>query len=735
MKRGEIVLAGFADAVPVACGMLASVCAVMTAYRIGFSLVPLILFCVFSALLLSFWMNVPRYGFGFGALFLTCVVMLCAFRMQRIGEGAVIFAYRLLDMMPEALGKLFDMAALENAAAPIADPESALTLFLMLLAGLNGVILAFSLIRSKTVLLPLLIPLPMLLAALVYTNMQPAIWTIVLTGVYLGYALIGNGLRKSEAPGRGALFAILAPALLALSLVILALFPQKSFDPVPSESRRDWFADRISPVTDAVMSWVGVKNPKNVDLLKTDDRENDDAKRFIIYARKGTYLLRTHSYGAYKNSGWRAAERYDGDWDSMRALGERQETADATMWILDSVSDERVAPYAWTDEPVSSDPNEQTGTPQAEEYHIRSGGWRDYGWRYSPRYGTKPKTATEAERRYYNDFAMKRYVMEDGEEKQALLAIAARAGIRKSGDVLETANAVAAFVRNSGTYTLTPGKTPGGEDFVLYFLTEGHEGYCVHFASATTAILQALDCPARYTVGYYVEVPAEMSGEKMIVTGNEAHAWTEVYVPGLGWVPIESTPGRASDREPGTGAANAPASPTVSPSARPTSEPTPAVQTAEPTAAPLTPEPTNAIEPAPKPTPKPQSPPQSGGTGDDPAQSVKKRGSARWILIPLVPLVWTGAGIVVRRRREARFRNPDVRRSIPDMAQYLKKLERFGIPKDPDAEDWALEAAFSNHKMKAEHKTLLKRVHTAQQTLYTDRRLRGFLLRWVLFVI
>ena len=468
MKRGEIVLAGIADAVPVACGMIASVCAAMTAYQIGFSLVPLITFCVFSALLLSFWMNVPRYGFGFGALFLTCVIMLCAFRMQRIGEGAVTCVYRLLDTMPESLKKLFDMEALANTAAQIEDPESALTLFLMVIAAVNGVILAFSLIRSKTVLLPLLIPLPMLLASLVYTNLQPAIWTMLLTCVYFGYALLGNGLRKGETPGRGALFVCLAPALLALGLILLAIFPQKNFDPVPADARRNWLADRISPITDTVMSWVGVRNPKNVDLANTGDRENDDTELFTVYARQGTYLLRTHSYGAYKNSRWRAAQRYGGEWDSMKALGDRQGTADGVMWVLNAMSNERIAPYAWTDEPVSSDPDEQTGIPQAEEYFIRSGGWRDYGWRYASRYATKPKNVTEAERRYYTDFAMKQYVMPDGEEKQALLAIAKRAGIKKSDDALKTANAVAAFVRDSGVYTLTPGKMPKGKDCAVF---------------------------------------------------------------------------------------------------------------------------------------------------------------------------------------------------------------------------------------------------------------------------
>lgn len=741
MKRREIILVGVADAVPVACGMIATVCSMMTAYRIEFSLLPLILFCAFAALLLSFWMNVPRYGFGFGALFLTCVIMVCAFRMRQVGEGAVTFAYRFLDAVPDQFSRLFDLGSLTYAAAQVEDPKGCLTLFLMLLAAINGVVLAFALIRSKTVLLPLLLPLPMLLAGLAYTNMQPAIWTTVLIAVYFGYALTGNGLRKSEAPGRGALFAILAPALLLFALLVLAVFPQKSFDPITAESRRNYFADRLSPLTDTAMSWVGMKNPRDIDLMNTGDREDDDKQLFSVYAVQGTHLLRTHSYGAYRNSRWQAAPKYRGDWDSMQALGIRQEKTDTIMWIFDSISNERVAPYAWTDEPAYSDPAEQTGVPVAEESYIRAGGWKDYSWRYTAYYKTKPRSVTEEEREYYETFAKVQYVMADGAEKDALLSIAKEAGLKNTGDALETANAVAAYVRNSGTYSKTPGKTPRGRDFVLYFLTESHRGYCVHFASATTALLQAMGVPARYTVGYCAEVPPGMSREKLPVTGNDAHAWTEVYVPGLGWVPVDSTPGDAFTRSaegtasPQTGSqpTNKP-SPTASSAPASTPSPTPAAGTNEPTQKPAS-EPTEAPGRPEDPSPAPGVPENGGGEAPEGVRNTKKRGGARWILIPLVPALWTAAGIFVRKRREARFNNADVKRSIPDMARYLAKLERFGIRKDPDAEDWALEAAFSNHRMKAEHKELLRRVHAAQRALYTDKPARGFLLRWVLFVI
>ena len=458
--------------------------------------------------------------------------------------------------------------------------------------------------------------------------------------------------------------------------------------------------------------------------------------------------MRTHSYGAYRNNRWKKADAYKGEWNSMEALGRRQNKTDATMWIYDSLSGERIAPYAWTDEPTTSDPDELTGIPIAEESFIHAYGWRDYSWRYTAQYRTEPCDVTEAERDYYENYALKQYVMPDGEEKSALLDILNAAGLKDAGNALDTAKNVAAFVRDTGTYSLKPGNVPRGKDFVLYFLTENSEGYCVHFASATTALLQALGYPARYTVGYYVEISEEMSRSGLDVTGNDEHAWAEVYVLGVGWVPIESTPGRYDAQTAESGQTSAGQQQTSTPkpiqtpkptpvfspeiSFEPTQEPTP-VPTPEPTAEPTTdaatgPNGTEGQTPAPQEQNENGEPQGGGETG-------KKRGSAWWILIPLLPAAWVGTGLLIRRRREQRFRDPNVRRSIPEMAHYLDRLKRFGVKKDPDADEWALEAAFSNHKMQEEHRTLLRRVHAAQKAVYADKPALRFLLRWVLFLI
>ena len=103
-------------------------------------------------------------------------------------------------------------------------------------------------------------------------------------------------------------------------------------------------------------------------------------------------------------------------------------------------------------------------------------------------------------------------------------------------------------------YSLAPGKTPKGEDYIEYFLYENHKGYCAHYASAATIMLRVLRIPARYVEGYYInedminEAPiihkdVSNGGEQIQVTVEDvqAHSWVEIYIDGFGWLPLEFT--------------------------------------------------------------------------------------------------------------------------------------------------------------------------------------------------
>ena len=74
----------------------------------------------------------------------------------------------------------------------------------------------------------------------------------------------------------------------------------------------------------------------------------------------------------------------------------------------------------------------------------------------------------------------------------------------------------------------------------------------MHFASAGALILQSLGVPARYASGYVVEPSAfhkEKKGYQADVPDYNAHAWVEIYLENIGWVPVEMTPGYTNDRE------------------------------------------------------------------------------------------------------------------------------------------------------------------------------------------
>lgn len=104
----------------------------------------------------------------------------------------------------------------------------------------------------------------------------------------------------------------------------------------------------------------------------------------------------------------------------------------------------------------------------------------------------------------------------------------------------EMAQSIASYVRNSASYsTRTPRMPAAKTDFARWFLENSDTGYCVHFATAATVLLQAAGIPARYVTGYMTPVE---EGKPVTVYADQAHAWAEYWLPGFGWAILEATP-------------------------------------------------------------------------------------------------------------------------------------------------------------------------------------------------
>ena len=108
------------------------------------------------------------------------------------------------------------------------------------------------------------------------------------------------------------------------------------------------------------------------------------------------------------------------------------------------------------------------------------------------------------------------------------------------------ADKVKNYLSERMSYSLILDELPKGADPVEYAVTQGREGYCMHFASAAVMILRELGVPSRYVSGYVV-VPSDfeisVQGYKAEVTDYAAHAWVEIYLDNIGWIPYEMTPG------------------------------------------------------------------------------------------------------------------------------------------------------------------------------------------------
>ncbi|ALG67226.1 transglutaminase TgpA family protein [Beggiatoa leptomitoformis] len=94
-------------------------------------------------------------------------------------------------------------------------------------------------------------------------------------------------------------------------------------------------------------------------------------------------------------------------------------------------------------------------------------------------------------------------------------------------------------------YTLTP--LTINKDPVDEFLFETREGFCEHYAAAFTVLMRAAGIPARIVTGYQ---GGEFNsvGNYLVVRQRDAHAWSEIWIAGTGWVRIEPTGAVAPER-------------------------------------------------------------------------------------------------------------------------------------------------------------------------------------------
>ena len=147
---------------------------------------------------------------------------------------------------------------------------------------------------------------------------------------------------------------------------------------------------------------------------------------------------------------------------------------------------------------------------------------------------------------YYNEFVYENDTNLGRAERKLLAETIGSAGDQSKGhmDYKLAIETIRTYLEDNFIYTEDPGKPEKGKSGLEQFL-ESHKGYDVHYATAATLMFRYYGIPARYVEGYLItDADARSATENgtVVVPRSRAHAWTEIYIDGVGYVPLEVTP-------------------------------------------------------------------------------------------------------------------------------------------------------------------------------------------------
>jgi|GEM_PF-390924 len=111
-----------------------------------------------------------------------------------------------------------------------------------------------------------------------------------------------------------------------------------------------------------------------------------------------------------------------------------------------------------------------------------------------------------------------------------------------SGNAFVKAERINYYLQRTYKYNLKIPPTDEAQDVVSDFLFYQKEGYCEHFATAFVVLCRTQGIPARLVTGF---TPGEYNPFTGLweVKMSDAHAWAEVFIPTIGWMAFDPTPG------------------------------------------------------------------------------------------------------------------------------------------------------------------------------------------------
>ena len=543
-----------------------------------------------------------------------------------------------LATLTELGSALFLRAEGFRAAVPFVALEMAL-----LLAGMTG-LLGFALTRERSGVLPAMMGMILALLILWLGGVEHAL-PCTAPGVAAVLLLIIRERNSGRVPGRA------WPAVIVLTLLAFLLLPSGGMPANPLKEQADALRQRV-------MDLFFFTQPRNVFSLADEGYYPQGSGQMggpaaptdhpvMTVTAPRTVYLRGSVRNTYTGRVWRdttGGRRYL--WISPRWRALRASLFDEALPDASLTANTLLTPQTVTVE-LAAENVSSLFTPQRVRQLAVGGDLVPYFNNASEVFATRDQqagdtytvsaplavggdvglevllAACEASAAAPDEAFLSQYTALPAHLQEQLYTLA-RQAVQNADTPYAKAMALRDWLRASFRYTLDAPWQPEDADFVTYFLLNTGEGCCVHFASAMTVLCRMVGLPARYVEGYLAQPGADGLAH---VTGLDAHAWTEVFFPGYGWLTFDATPpqtpvdpedGAQTPEDPTAPEANDNDSTPPSPSPESAATPTPPPEGDDPAP---TPTPTSTEAPAATPTPAPSASPEESdapGDGDAP---------------------------------------------------------------------------------------------------------------------